>query len=68
MLCMIIRIVYLEVILTNKLNIIIFIEDRKDIPKLSQFASTPGAMINAQGLERPLFRTTFFGPKYVREI
>ena len=44
------------------------VEDRKDFPKLSQFASWPGAMINPQWLELPISRTNFHGPKDVRVI
>ena len=45
-----------------------FIEDRKDTPKLFQFASFPGAMINPQWLELAMSRTNLYGPKDVRAI
>ena len=48
------------------LNIQLFVENRKDFPKLSLFASWPGAMINPQWLELPISRTNFHGPKDVR--
>ena len=44
------------------------IEDGKDFPKLSPFASSPGAMINPQWFELPTSRTNFHGPKDVRAI
>ena len=37
-------------------------EDRKDFPKFSPFASRPGAMINPQWLELPISQTNFHGP------
>ena len=37
-------------------------------PKLSLFASWPGAMNNPQWLELPISRTKFYGPKDVRAI
>ena len=39
------------------------IEDRKDFPKLSPFASWPGAMINPHWLELPMSRINFMVPK-----
>ena len=47
---------------------VIFTEDRKDIPKLSYYASWPDAMINPQWLELLMSRTYFYGPKDVRAI
>ena len=44
------------------------VENRKDFPKLSLFASWPGAMINLHWLELPMARTLFHGPKGVRAI
>ena len=44
------------------------VENRKDFPKLSLFASWAGAMINPQWLELPMSRTNFHGPKDVRAI
>ena len=44
------------------------VENRKDFPKLSLFASWTGAMINLQWLELPMSRTNFPGPKDVRAI
>ena len=44
-----------------------FIEDGKDIPKLSPFASWPGIMINPQWLEL-LSKTKFHSPKDVLPI
>ena len=38
-----------------------FIEDQKDIPILSPFASRPCAMINSQWLELAMSRTNFHG-------
>ena len=46
----------------------IIVENRKDFPKLSLFASWTGAMTNPQWLELPMFRTNFHGPKDVRAI
>ena len=43
-------------------------ENRKDFPKLSLFASWPGAMINPQWLELLISRTNFHGPIDVRAI
>ena len=45
----------IEVILMSTCNITLayFIEDRKDIPKLSPFASWPGAMISSPRLKAP---------------
>ena len=40
----------------------------KDFPKLSLFASWPGAMISPQRLELPLSRTNFHRPEDVRAI
>ena len=45
-----------------------FIQDRKYIPKLYPFVSSPGAMINPQWLELPISKTNFHGPKDVRAI
>ena len=44
------------------------VENRKDYPKLSLFASWSGDMINPQWLELPVSRTNFHGPKDVRAI
>ena len=44
------------------------VENRKDFPKLSAFASWTGAMINPQWLELPMSQTIFHGPKDVRAI
>ena len=44
------------------------VENRKDFPKLSLFASRTGAMINPQWLELPMSRTNFHDPKDVRAI
>ena len=44
------------------------VENRKDFPKLSLFASWTGVMINPQWLELPMSRTNFHGPKDVRAI
>ena len=44
------------------------VENRKDFPKLSLFASWTVAMINPQWLELPMSRTNFHGPKDVRAI
>ena len=41
------------------------VENQKNFPKLSLFASWTGAMINPQWLELPRFRTNFHGPKDV---
>ena len=38
---------------------------QKDIPNLSQFATSPGAMINPPELKLPKSRTHFHGPKDV---
>ena len=45
-----------------------YVENRKDFPKLSLFASWTGGMINPQWLELPMSRTNFHGPKDVRAI
>ena len=45
-----------------------FIEGRKDIHKLSLFASRPGVMINPHWLELPVSRTDFQDPKDVWAI
>ena len=45
-----------EAILISTPTYLYFIEDRKDIPKLSPFASWPGAMMNPQWLELPMSR------------
>ena len=50
----------------STLNIII--EDLKDIPKSSPFASLPGAMINPQWLELPMSRIISYGPEHVQAI
>ena len=44
------------------------IEDQKETPKFSSFASLPWAMINPQWLELPISRTKFHGHKGVRAI
>ena len=44
------------------------VENRKEFPKLSIFASWTGAMINPKWLEQPMSRTNFHGPKDVRAI
>ena len=44
------------------------VENRKDFPKLSLFASWTGAMINPQWLELAMSQTNFHGPKDVRAI
>ena len=44
------------------------VENRKDFPKLSLFASWTGAMINPQWLDLPMSRTNFHGPKDIRAI
>ena len=44
------------------------VENWKDFPKLSLFASWNGAMINPQWLELPMSRTNFHGPKDARAI
>ena len=44
------------------------VENRKDFPKLSLFASWTGAMINPQWLELPMSRMNFHGPKDIRAI
>ena len=46
----------------------ITVENRKDFPKLSLFASRTGAMINPQWLELPMSRTNIHGHKDVRAI
>ena len=46
----------------------IIVEDGKDFPKLSPFASWPGVMINPQWLELHMSRTNFHGPKDLRAI
>ena len=43
-------------------------KSKKQIPKLSPFASWLGTIINPQYLEPPLSRTIFYGPKDVRAI
>ena len=45
---------------------LLFTEDQKDFPKFSSFASSPGAMINHQGLELPMSRINSHCPKDVR--
>ena len=42
----------------------IFIDYKKDIPKLSPLASKPGAMIDSQWLELPMSRTNSIVPKF----
>ena len=49
-------------------HIIIFIENQKDMTKLSPFASCPGTIINPQWLELPVSRIHFHGPKDVWAI
>ena len=44
------------------------VENRKDFPKLSLFASLTGAIINPQWFELPMSRTNFHGPKDIRAI
>ena len=44
------------------------IEDQNDFPKLTQFASWFGVMIDPQRLELPMSRLYFHGPKDVRVI
>ena len=44
------------------------VDDRKVIPKLSSFASWPGAINNPQYLELPISRSNFHGPKEIRVI
>ena len=46
----------------------VFIEDRKDIPKLFPFASWPDAMINPQWLELPIYRTNYHSPKMFEQL
>ena len=57
-----------EAILMSTLNINHCVENRKDFPKLSLFASWTGAIINPQWLGLPMSRTNFHGPKDVRAI
>ena len=45
-----------------------YVETRKDFPKLSLFASWPGALINPLWLELPIFQTNVHGLKYVGAI
>ena len=45
-----------------------YVETRKDFPKLSLFASWPGALINPLWLELPIFQTNIHCPKYVGAI
>ena len=52
----------------TKHTIIVKSVDRKYFPKLSPFASWPGAMIYPQWLEQPISRTNFLSPKDVRDI
>ena len=52
----------------STLNVHYCIEGRKDVPKLSSFASWPGIMINPQWLELPMSRANFNGPDEVRVI
>ena len=44
------------------------VEKRNYFPKLSLFATWPGATINPQWLKLPISRTNFHGPKDVRAI
>ena len=44
------------------------VENRKDFPNLSIFASLTCAMINPQWIELPMSRTNFHGPKDVRAM
>ena len=60
MLCVLIRIVH------STYNHCV--QNWKDFPKLSLFASQAGAMINPQWLELPMSRTNCHGPKDVRAI
>ena len=39
-----------------------------DFPEFAIFASRPGAMINSRWLELPMARTSFHGPKGVRQL
>ena len=48
------------------LNMHYCIDDRKDFPKLSQFASWPGTIINPQLLELSMSQTIFHGTNDVR--
>ena len=61
----------IKAILIGTLNIpcsIIFIEYRKDIPKLFPPASWPGAMINPQWFELAMPRTNFHSPKIFESL
>ena len=58
----------IEEILMSTYSVPLRVEDRKDVSKLSPFASRPGARINPQWLELPISRTNFQGPKDVRAI
>ena len=60
----------IEGILMDTLNIplFVFIEDRKGIPKLSPFASWPGAMINHQCSNYRCLEKNIHGPKDVWAI
>ena len=42
------------------------VENQKDFPILSLFASWPGTMINPQWLKLPISRTNFLGPEDVQ--
>ena len=61
MLCVLIRIASLSIQLLCR-------KSKKNYPKLSLFASWPGAMINPQWLELPMSRTNFYGPKDIRAV
>ena len=52
----------------STLNIQLLCRKSKRFPKLSLFASRPGAMINRQWLELPISRTNFHGAEDVRAI
>ena len=54
----------------SALNIHVTIFDRRSKihRRVSPFASLPDAMINPQGLELPMSRTNFYGPKYIQVI
>ena len=64
MLCALIRIASNRAILMSKLNIPLFIENRKDIPRLPHLPPDLSVMINSQWLELTMSRT-FHGPKMI---
>ena len=68
MLCVLIRIALLRQFYWVHSTYNYCVENRKKVPKLSLFASWPGAMINPQWLKLPLSRTNFHGPKDVWAI